>query len=316
MHGDMLWMETRARERASPAGLWPDVRSVVMLGLPYTPAVDPFRHADAPAHGTISVYALGDDYHDVVKPLLKRLASALAARAGAEVKVFVDTAPVAEKPLAAAAGLGWQGKHSNLLSRREGNWLFLGAIYTTANLPPTHEPERIGACGRCERCIAICPTGAIIRPYVVDARLCISYLTIEHRGPVPEPLRAVLGNRIYGCDDCLAICPWNRFARAPAHPAFAARDALVAPTLLHLLSLDDAGFRALFRKSPVKRIGRDRFVRNCLYAAGNSGEPSLIPAVERLEADRDPVVTDAARWARARLQSAGSASIERTLRRM
>ncbi len=316
MHGTMLWMASRADERADPTALWPAVRSVVMLGLPYTPAIDPFRHQREPDRATISVYALGEDYHDILKKRLKSVASAFARHAGAEVKVFVDTAPVAEKPLAAAAGLGWQGKHSNLISRREGNWLFLGAIYTTADLAAWSEDGRIGACGSCTRCIDICPTRAIVAPYVVDARLCISYLTIEHRGPVPERLRPLLGNRVYGCDDCLAICPWNRFARVPADPALSPRPALQSPLLADFLGLDDARFRALFRKSPVKRIGRDRFVRNCLYAAGNSGMATLLGPVTALADDPDPAVADAARWAAARLQSAGSASIERTLRRI
>jgi epoxyqueuosine reductase len=301
MHGQMLWMERPERER--PAALWAGVRSVIMLGLPYTPAVDPFRNHDAPGTGVISVYALGADYHDLVKKRLKALARWLVARVPSELKVFVDTAPVMEKPLAAAAGLGWQGKHSNLLSREHGNWLFLGAIYSELELPPTRDRSAIGACGSCTRCIDICPTRAIVAEGVVDARLCISYLTIEHRGPVPEPLRPMLGNRIYGCDDCLAICPWNRFAHLSADPALAPREALLAPRLAALLRLDDLGFRALFRGSPVKRIGRNRFVRNCLYAIGNSGLPELLGAVSELSSDPDPVVADAARWAAARLSA-------------
>jgi epoxyqueuosine reductase len=305
-HGDMLWMETRERERGSPAGLWPEVRSVVMLGLPYTPALDPGRNLARPELATISVYALGRDYHDVVKRRLKSLARWLAGETGAGVKLFVDTAPVMEKPLAEAAGLGWQGKHTNLLSRKAGNWLFLGAIYTSAELAPRREAGTVASCGSCDRCIAACPTGAIVAPYRVDARACISYLTIEHKGPVPEAYRAKLGNRIYGCDDCLAACPWNGHARFAADPAFHPRAELAAPRLAELLALDDAGFRTLFAGSPVKRIGRGRFVRNCLYAAGNSGEARLLPAVRALLGDLDPVVADAARWASARLQSSAA----------
>jgi len=302
-HGQMLWMERRAAERASPRGLWADVRSVIMLGLPYTPAHAPGRNLSRPERATISVYALGADYHDIIKKRLKALARWLVAATDAQVKLFVDTAPVMEKPLAAAAGLGWQGKHSNLLSRRHGNWLFLGAIYTTALLAPWREAGTRASCGSCTACIAACPTGAIIAPYQVDARRCISYLTIEHRGPVPPEFRAALGNRIYGCDDCLDACPWNRFATTPADPALGARADLVAPTLAEFLALDDAGFRARFAGSPIKRTGRDRFVRNCLYAAGNSGLAGLAPAVAALVDDPDPAVADAARWALGRLQS-------------
>ncbi len=303
-HGDMLWMEARAEQRASPAGLWPEARSVIALGLPYTPALDPGRNLPHPDLATISVYALGRDYHDVVKSRLKALARWLVERTDTEVKVFVDTAPVMEKPLAAAAGLGWQGKHSNLLSRKAGNWLFLGAIYTTAELAPRREAGTTASCGSCTACIAACPTGAIVAPYRVDARRCISYLTIELKGPVPAAFRPMLGNRIYGCDDCLAACPWNGHARYPADPAFHPRAELTAPRLADLLGLDDAGFRQLFSGSPIKRIGRDRFVRNCLYAAGNSGLAALLPAVRALLADPDPVVAEAARWAEAQLLSA------------
>jgi epoxyqueuosine reductase len=304
-HGDMLWMERP--QRASPAALWPEVRTAILLGFPYTPAVDPFRNARRPEVATLSVYALGEDYHEVMKPRLKALARWLLAAAGeGDAKVFVDTAPLMEKPLAEAAGLGWQGKHSNLLSRRHGNWLFLGAILTTVALAPSRGRRDVGACGSCARCIAACPTGAIVAPYRVDARLCISYLTIEHKGPVPEALRPLLGNRIYGCDDCLAVCPWNRFARTPADPALAPRAENVAPLLQDLLALDDAGFRARFRRSPVKRIGRNRLVRNCLYAAGNSGSPALVPAVRSLLSDPDTTVADAAAWAAVRLSRPAS----------
>ncbi|MDE2435313.1 MAG: tRNA epoxyqueuosine(34) reductase QueG [Sphingomonadales bacterium] len=302
MHGDMAWMADRAHHRRSPGGLWPEARSVIALGMSYAPACDPLELAGAPDRGRISVYAQGADYHDTVKKALKALARWLVAEAerrglgGVGVKVFVDTAPVMEKPLAQAAGLGWQGKHSNMVSRDHGSWLFLGAIYTTLELCPD-EPgaDRCGSCNACQRA---CPTDAFPQPYVVDARRCISYLTIELKGPVPLEFRKALGNRIYGCDDCLAVCPWNKFADA-AHrmKAFLPRAELAAPKLAELLALDDAGFRRLFSGSPIKRIGRDRFVRNCLYAAGNSGEAGLMPLVTALTSDPDPAVADAARWA-------------------
>jgi len=304
-HGEMLWMADTEERRASPQGLWPDVRSVVMLGLPYTPPLAPSRNLSRPELATISVYAMGKDYHDVVKPKLKQLAGWLASATDADVKVFVDTAPVMEKALAQAAGLGWQGKHTNLISRKHGNWLFLGAIYTTAELPPLREQGAIGACGSCTACIAACPTQAIIAPYALDARRCISYLTIEHKGAIAPEFRAALGNRIYGCDDCLDACPWNRFATAPAEPALLPRGELAAPLLADFLALDDAAFRALFSGSPVKRIGRNRFVRNCLYAAGNSGLAALAGPVRRLADDPDPVVAEAAGWALSRLASIG-----------
>ena len=303
-HADMLWMESRADQRASPQGLWPEVRSVIALGLPYTPALDPARNLPHPDLATISVYALGRDYHDVVKSRLKALARWLVDQTSEQVKVFVDTAPVMEKPLAEAAGLGWQGKHTNLLSRKAGNWLFLGAIYTTADLAPHKEPGTTASCGSCTRCIAACPTGAIVAPYKVDARRCISYLTIELKGPIPHEFRTALGNRIYGCDDCLAACPWNAHAKYPADPAFHPRAELTAPRLADLLALDDTGFRQIFSGSPIKRIGRNRFVRNCLYAAGNSGLPALLPAVRALLTDPDPVVAEAARWAETQLLAA------------
>jgi epoxyqueuosine reductase len=299
-HGDMLWMAETADRRASPRGLWPDVQSVVMLGTSYAPALDPLRHAGHPEIGAISVYALGSDYHDVIKKRLKALARWLVAAApSAELKVFVDTAPVMEKPLAAAAGIGWQGKHTNLVSRAHGSWLFLGAIYTTLALPV--DAPHADRCGRCDRCQVACPTNAFPAPYRLDARRCISYLTIEHKGPVPIEFRAAMGNRLYGCDDCLAVCPWNRFAAAAREMAFQPRAELTAPALADLLVLDDPGFREVFSGSPIKRIGRDRLVRNALYAAGNSGSAALLPRVEALRGDRDPGVADAADWAAARL---------------
>ncbi len=302
MHGQMQWMADRLHHRRSPQGLWDEARSVVALGMSYAPAADPLALEGRGDRARISVYAQGRDYHDVVKKALKALARWLvdqAARRGLGdigVKVFVDTAPVMEKPLGQAAGLGWQGKHTNLVSRDHGSWLFLGAIYTTLAFPPD-APGR-DRCGSCDACQRACPTAAFPAPYRLDARRCISYLTIEHKGPVPEEFRAALGNRIYGCDDCLAVCPWNKFAdSARRMQAFLPRAELVAPRLADLLVLDDAGFRALFSGSPIKRIGRDRFVRNCLYAAGNSGDAALLPQVGALLDDPDEAVADAARWA-------------------
>ena len=299
-HGDMLWMADTAARRASPQGLWPDVRSVIMLGTSYAPGLDPLRHAGHPDTGVISVYALGSDYHDVIKKRLKALARWLVAAApGSELKVFVDTAPVMEKALAEAAGLGWQGKHTNIVSRNHGSWLFLGALYTTLDLPAdAPHPDR---CGSCTRCHAACPTNAFPAPYQLDARRCISYLTIEHKGPIPDEFRTAIGNRIYGCDDCLAACPWNRFAAVAREIAFAPRAELTAPALADLLQLDDAGFREVFAGSPVKRIGRDRMVRNAVIAAGNSGNPALAASVAALQHDADPVIAEAAGWALARL---------------
>lgn len=301
-HGDMIWMPERADERASPKGLWPDVKSVIMLGTSYAPPLDPLRLAGVGDTGVISVYAWNRDYHDLIKKRLKALARWLVAEAGGELKVFVDTAPVMEKPLAAAAGLGWQGKHTNLVSRAHGSWLFLGAIYTTLELPA--DQPHVDRCGRCTRCQTACPTQAFPAPYRLDARRCLAYLTIEHKGPIPEEFRQPMANRIYGCDDCLSVCPWNRFASATEEPAFLPRAELTAPKLADLLSLDDAAFRALFSGSAIKRIGVNRFIRNCLYAAGNSGEAALIPAVQAHVGSDDPVVADAAAWAMARLERA------------
>ena len=357
----MIWMESRAAERGSPAGLWPQVRSVVALGMSYAPAADPLALAGEGEVGRISVYAQGGDYHDVIKRALKSLARWLVAEApGADVKVFVDTAPVMEKPLAEAAGLGWQGKHTNLVSREHGSWLFLGAIYTTLeaaafgepssprvstsvrpepvkgprassarfeesgastapdqvrrrtgseDVPrPPHRPvpaggPPVGSCGSCDACRRACPTDAFPAPYRLDARRCISYLTIEHAGPIPHELREGVGNRIYGCDDCLAVCPWNKFAAAAhANRAFRPRAELAAPALADLLALDAAAIREVFAGSPIKRIGRNRMVRNCLIAAGNSGAPALREPVSRLLSDPDPVVAEAAQWAFARLE--------------
>ncbi|MGK2912129.1 MAG: tRNA epoxyqueuosine(34) reductase QueG [Sphingobium sp.] len=299
-HGDMLWMENRAAQRGSPQGLWPDVQSVIMLGMSYAPAHDPLALEGVGDRGRISVYAQGQDYHDIVKKALKALARWLVDAAQCELKVFVDTAPVMEKPLAEAAGLGWQGKHSNLVSQSHGSWLFLGAIYTTLELAPD-TPGR-DHCGSCTSCQTACPTDAFPEPYRVDARRCISYLTIEHKGPIPEEFRIPMGNRIYGCDDCLAVCPWNKFAQTAAtHRAFVGRAELAAPELRELLALDDAGFREVFSGSPIKRIGRNRMVRNAAIAAGNSGDATLLPLLGSLRTDTDPVVAEAAQWAVERL---------------
>ena len=301
-HGGMIWMEERAHHRVSPAALWPEVRSVISLGMSYAPKADPLALAGEGGVGRVSVYAQGGDYHDVVKRQLKALGRWLVREAPSDLKVFVDTAPVMEKPLAEAAGIGWQGKHTNLVSREHGSWLFLGAIYTTLDLAP--DAAGRSSCGSCDACQVACPTDAFPAPYRLDARRCISYLTIEHAGPIPEEFRAAIGNRIYGCDDCLAVCPWNKFAvAASANLAFAPRAELVAPALADLLALDDAGFRQVFAGSPIKRIGRDRMVRNAAIAAGNSGDLELRPALTALLSDDSPVLAEAASWSLARLDS-------------
>ena len=305
-HGQMGWMAERMHWRGDPRLLWPEARSVVMLAEAYTPAEDPLANLDKPEVATVSVYARNRDYHDLVKKRLKRVGRWLLDAAGREssvapeIKVFVDTAPVMEKPLAAAAGLGWQGKHTNLLGRDIGNWVFLGAIFTTVDLPP--DAPEADHCGSCRACLDICPTDAFPVPYQLDARRCISYLTIEHKGPVDPELRPLMGNRIYGCDDCLAVCPWNKFAVAASETRYAARDDLKAPALAELATLDDAGFRARFSGSPIKRIGRDRFVRNVLYAIGNSGSERLANVAANLTNDPDEALADAARWAVERLR--------------
>jgi len=300
-HGQMAWMAERMAWRANPAALWPEARSVIMLAEPYTPNHDPLEVLEQSDRAAISVYAQNRDYHDLVKKRLKRVGRWLVDVAECEIKVFVDTAPVMEKPLAAAAGLGWQGKHTNLLSRELGNWFFLGAIFTTVEFEP--DAPAVETCGTCTACLDVCPTDAFVAPFQLDARRCISYLTIEHKGPVPEELRARMGNRIYGCDDCLAVCPWNKFAVEAREVRYAARDELIAPPLRDLAGLDDAAFRTMFSGSPIKRIGRDRFVRNVLYAIGNSSDPSLIDLAIRLIADDAADVADAARWAVSRLKA-------------
>jgi epoxyqueuosine reductase len=298
-HGEMLWMEERVAARADPLHLWPAAKSVIVLGLNYGPSEDPLAVLAQKDRGGISVYARADDYHDIVKKKLKAVAGDIFRAHGAQVKVFVDTAPVMEKPLAQQAGLGWQGKHTNLVSRDFGSWLFLGSIFTTLELPP--DQAETDHCGNCRQCLDICPTDAFPAPYRLDARRCISYLTIEHKGPIPRELREPIGNRIYGCDDCLAVCPWNKFATAGAEMKLQARAELNAPPLAELARLDDTAFRALFRKSAVKRIGRDRFVRNVLIAIGNSGDATLAAEAEALLDDASPLVRGAAIWALSRL---------------
>ena len=298
-HGDMDWLAANPERRADPRGLWPEVRSVIMLGVNYGPDQDPLAILEQRTRGAISVYAQGDDYHELIKKRLKALARWLVAAGGGEVKVFVDTAAVMEKPLAQAAGLGWQGKHTNLVSREFGSWLFLGAIFTTLELP--RDNAEIDHCGSCQACLDICPTAAFPAPYTLDPRRCISYLTIESKGPIPHEFRKAIGNRIYGCDDCLAVCPWNKFAQQGRETKLAARDDLRAPLLADLARLDDAGFRARFTKSPVKRIGRDRFVRNVLIAIGNSNDSALAAEAEQLLGDASPLVRGAAVWALSQL---------------
>jgi epoxyqueuosine reductase len=298
-HGQMGWMAERTHWRGDPAQLWPEARSVIMLAESYTPDTDPMQVVGQPDRGAISVYARNKDYHDLVKKRLKRLARWLIAEAGGEVKVFVDTAPVPEKALGQAAGLGWQGKHTNLVSRDWGNWAFIGSVFTTLELPV--DPAGRDNCGSCRSCLEACPTDAFPAPYQLDARRCISYLTIEHKGPIDPELRAQMGNRIYGCDDCLAACPWNKFAVEASDMRYAAREELNAPHLAELAVLDDAAFRAKFSGSPIKRIGRDRFIRNVLYAIGNSGDAGLRLVAANLLDDPDPTVADAAKWAVSRL---------------
>ncbi len=310
-HGSMDWMEERIHHRVSPLALWSEAKSAIALGMSYAPALDPRSLADRPDLARISVYAQGGDYHKTVKKALKALARWLIEEAGGELKVFVDTAPVLEKPLAQAAGIGWQGKHTNLVSREHGSWLFLGVILTSLELNSSASLDEGSHCGSCRRCLESCPTEAFIEPHKIDARRCISYLTIEHSGPIPEEFRKALGNRVYGCDDCLAACPWNRFASAAfANREFLPRAELAAPSLKDLLSLDDLAFRELFAGSPIKRIGVKRMVRNCLIAAGNSSDPSLVPAIEKHLADPDPVIAEAAQWA---LNQLGYSSAEMQL---
>ncbi len=300
-HGDMAWMAANENRRANPLTLWPDAKSIVVVGANYAPSGDPLATLAEPDHATISVYAKGDDYHEVMKVRLKRLAAFVGSTYQADVKLFVDTAPVMEKPLAERAGIGWQGKHTNLVSRQFGSWLFLGSLFTTLSLAED-EPET-DHCGQCRRCLDVCPTNAFPAPYQLDARRCISYLTIEHKGHIAREFREAIGNRIYGCDDCLAVCPWNKFAEASHHAQFHARAELETARLSDLAQLDDAGFRALFRNSPIKRIGRDRFVRNVLVAIGNAANPSLVPVVEGLLNDSSALVRAMAVWALSKLLS-------------
>lgn len=294
-HGEMIWLANRADQRAHPQALWPEAKTVIALGLNYAPDGNALENLMHPHRGNISVYARNRDYHDIVKGMLKHLAQFVVARFGPQVKVFVDTAPVMEKPLAERAGIGWQGKHTNLVSRAHGSWLFLGEIFTTLDIPP--DDAHADLCGSCNACQTICPTNAFPAPYRLDATRCISYLTIEHAGPIPHALRGKMGNRIYGCDDCLAVCPWNRFAQASRHTKLHAREDLLAPWLAELATLNDTAFRKKFSGSPIKRIGRNRFVRNVLIAIGNSADPSLTQTAQSLAADPDPVVAEAARWA-------------------
>jgi epoxyqueuosine reductase len=305
-HGDMDWMERTRERRGDPRALWPDVKRIVVLGLNYGPDEDPLAALARKDCGTVSVYSRGDDYHDLIKGKLKRIAQWLVAQTASELKVFVDTAPVMEKPLAEAAGLGWQGKHTNVVSRTHGSWLFLGVLFTNLELPEDR-PEA-DHCGSCRACLDVCPTNAFPAPYKLDARRCISYLTIEHKGPIPRELRPLMGNRIYGCDDCLAVCPWNKFAQAGREAKLAAREENRAPSLRDLLALDDAAFRARFAKSPIKRTGRDRFLRNVLTAVGNSGDSSLAADAGALLRDPSPLVRGATVWALSRIMPKGDFS--------
>ena len=300
-HAGMTWLADKREWRSDPRALWPEVKSIIMLGTSYAPSVDPMATLDQRDVGTISVYARMRDYHDVIKGRLKRIASSFAKEAGADVKVFVDTAPVMEKPLAAAAGLGWQGKHTVLVSRQHGSWLFLGAIFTTAELP--YDAPSPDHCGSCTRCLTACPTNAFPTPYTLDSRRCIAYLTIEHHGPIATEFRVPIGNRIFGCDDCLAVCPWNRFAKASHDAKLAMREELIAPQLAELVALDDAAFRQFFAATPVKRTGRERFIRNVLIAIGNSGDQTLIASVRPLLNEPSPIIRGAAIWALSRLMS-------------
>ena len=299
-HGEMAWMKDRAHLRADPKALWPEVESIIAVGLNYGPDHNPLENLEHKNQGNISVYARGDDYHDVLKKRLKQLGRWMAETYNCELKVFVDTAPVMEKPLAANAGLGWQGKHTNVVSKVFGSWLFLGIVYTTLKLPADKpEPDH---CGSCRKCLDVCPTKAFPKPYQLDARRCISYLTIENKGAIPLEFRKAIGNRIYGCDDCLSVCPWNKFAKESQTMALHAREELAGPSLDELLTLDDTSFRALFRKSPIKRIGVNRFLRNVLVACGNSGNTALIPQIETFLNHEDPVLQEMAQWALAELK--------------
>jgi epoxyqueuosine reductase len=298
-HGDMGWLATTSQRRKAPRALWPEAKSVILLGLNYGRAADPLAILNEKSRGAISIYAQGDDYHEVLKAKLKPLAARVQDLTQSEVKIFVDTAPVMEKPLAARAGLGWQGKHTNLVSRELGSWLFVGSIFTTAEIAPDAPEE--DHCGACRRCLDICPTQAFTAPYQIDARACISYLTIEHKGHIAPRFRAAMGNRIFGCDDCLAVCPWNKFAQAAREAKLSVRAGSDNPPLAELLALDDATFRARFRGTPIKRTGRDRFLRNVLIAAGNSGDAALVPLVEARLHDDSPLVRAMAVWALARL---------------
>ena len=300
-HGDMAWMEDTLQRRISPDAMWPEAKSAIMLAMNYGQGLDNFARLEKKSTGVISTYALHRDYHLVLKGKLKRLASFLGKTAQADVKVFVDTAPLMEKPLAAQAGLGWQGKHTNLISRELGSWFFIGSILTTAVLP--YDPPETDHCGSCQACLDICPTRAFTAPHQIDARRCISYLTIEHKGQIALEFRKAMGNRIYGCDDCLAVCPWNKFAERAREAKLQARADLIAPELSALLQLDDAGFRKLFSGSPVKRVGRDRFVRNVVIAAGNSGDQNLVPLVAKLCQDNSELVREMAAWALQELQA-------------